>query len=381
MGRPDWQEMAITTLSAANSGTPVVELAGAVRRFAGTAAVDRVDLEVRRGEFLTLLGPSGSGKTTMLRLIAGFERPDAGDVRIEGRSVVDVPPHRRAIGMVFQNYALFAHHDVGGNIAFGLRMRGVARAEIVRRVGGMLERLGLEGFARRPVHTLSGGQRQRVALARALVTDPAVLLLDEPLAALDLALRRQMQHELKTLQRTSGTTFVLVTHDQEEALSMSDRVAVCRAGRIEQLGPVEDVYHRPRTAFVAALVGEANVLRAEARGGQTWLVDLGVALPLPPVPGGGVCVVLRPELVALGAGAAGRDVRAHGRIRSAAFTGGEAVYKIDSGGTLVTVRAPLRRGEAMLAPDDMTTFGFDAADCATVPVTQGDAPARQEMPQ
>jgi spermidine/putrescine transport system ATP-binding protein len=370
--------MSIESASPGDQDAPAVELAGVVRRFSGVAAVDRVDLEVRRGEFLTLLGPSGSGKTTMLRLIAGFERPDAGDVRIAGRSVVDVPPHRRAIGMVFQSYALFPHRDVGGNIAFGLRMRGMAGGEIARRVAAMLERLGLEGFARRPVHTLSGGQRQRVALARALVTEPAVLLLDEPLAALDLALRRQMQHELKTLQRTSGTTFVLVTHDQEEALSMSDRVAVCRAGRIEQLGPVEEVYHHPRTAFVAALVGEANVLRAEPRGGRTWLTDLAVALPLPPAPGGPVCVVLRPELVAIGAGAAGRDVRAQGRIRSAAFTGGEAVYKIDSGGAVLTVRAALRRGEAMLAPDDTATFGFDVADCATVPAPQGDAPASKE---
>ncbi|HVG18336.1 MAG TPA: ATP-binding cassette domain-containing protein, partial [Blastocatellia bacterium] len=224
-----------------------VELRNVTRRFGEVAAVDAVSLGVARGEFLTLLGPSGCGKTTLLRMIAGFEVPDAGRVILGGRDVTDVPPYRRDVTTVFQQYALFPHMNVFDNVAFGLERRRVAAAEIKRRVGRSLEMVRLDGMERRRSTELSGGQQQRVALARALVLEPKVLLLDEPLAALDLKLRKQMQVELKSLQRRLGISFVYVTHDQEEALTMSDRVVVMNAGRVEQSGRAEEIYERPLT--------------------------------------------------------------------------------------------------------------------------------------
>ncbi|WP_306889339.1 ABC transporter ATP-binding protein [Ancylobacter amanitiformis] len=242
--------------------TPAVRFAGVVRHFGTVRAVDGVDLAIAPGEFFAMLGPSGSGKTTCLRLIAGFEQPDAGHIAIFGESVEGLPPYRRAVNTVFQDYALFPHLCVGDNVAYGLRVRGVGRAErdtLAREALAMVKLAGME--ARRPAQ-LSGGQRQRVALARALVVRPKVLLLDEPLGALDLKLREEMQSELKSLQRALGLTFVFVTHDQGEALSMADRVAVFNEGRIVQVGPPEQVYERPATRFVAQFVGSANVLGA-----------------------------------------------------------------------------------------------------------------------
>ncbi|MGA0562829.1 ABC transporter ATP-binding protein [Ancylobacter sp. VNQ12] len=242
--------------------TPAVRFAGVTRHFGAVKAVDGVDLSIAPGEFFAMLGPSGSGKTTCLRLIAGFEQPDAGRIEIFGESVERLPPYRRAVNTVFQDYALFPHLSVGDNVAYGLRVRGVGRAErdrLAREALTMVKLTGLE--ARRPAQ-LSGGQRQRVALARALVVRPKVLLLDEPLGALDLKLREEMQGELKSLQRALGLSFVFVTHDQSEALSMADRVAVFNEGRIVQVGPPEEVYERPATRFVAQFVGSANVLGA-----------------------------------------------------------------------------------------------------------------------
>jgi ABC-type Fe3+/spermidine/putrescine transport system ATPase subunit len=240
---------------------PDVELVAVTKRFGDVAAVDRIDLEVRPGEFLSLLGPSGCGKTTTLRLIAGFERPDEGQVRIGGEDVARLPPYKREVNTVFQSYALFPHLTVGENVAYGLKQRGLARKERRARASEMLELVRLSGFEVRKPKQLSGGQQQRVALARALVMSPRVLLLDEPLGALDLKVRRELQIELKRIQEEIGITFVYVTHDQEEALAMSDRVAVMNAGRIEQLAAPLEIYDQPATRFVADFIGETNFIR------------------------------------------------------------------------------------------------------------------------
>jgi spermidine/putrescine transport system ATP-binding protein len=256
----------------------MISLRHLTKRFAAFTAVDDVSLDIRAAEFLTLLGPSGCGKTTLLRMIAGFERPDAGSVLLAGHDVTPLPPYRRDVNQVFQSYALFPHLSVRDNIAFGLRMRRLPRATIETKVAAAVDLVSLAGMESRKPHQLSGGQRQRVALARALVCEPKVLLLDEPLAALDAKLRRSMQVELKRLQHRVGITFVFVTHDQEEALTMSDRIAVMNHGRIEQVGDVAAVYHQPRTAFVAAFLGHANllpgrVIARDARGVRVALAD------------------------------------------------------------------------------------------------------------
>ncbi|GLK85081.1 ABC transporter ATP-binding protein [Ancylobacter defluvii] len=275
---------------APTSAVPAVRFAGVARHFGAVRAVDGVDLSIAPGEFFAMLGPSGSGKTTCLRLIAGFEQPDAGHIEIFGETVEGLPPYRRPVNTVFQDYALFPHLSVGENVAYGLKVRGVARAErekLAREALALVKLAGLE--ARRPAQ-LSGGQRQRVALARALVVRPKVLLLDEPLGALDLKLREEMQVELKSLQRALGLSFVFVTHDQGEALSMADRVAVFNEGRIVQVGPPETVYERPANRFVAAFVGAANVIEpdmAVALGAASGLYSLRpekIALLAPGVP-------------------------------------------------------------------------------------------------
>ncbi|MCM2254547.1 MAG: ABC transporter ATP-binding protein [Vicinamibacteria bacterium] len=237
-----------------------IRLVGVGKSFGGTEAVREVSLDVAPGEFVTLLGPSGCGKTTLLRLLAGFETPDAGQVLISGRDVAGLPPHRRPVNTVFQHYALFPHQDVAGNVAFGLRMQKRPAAEIRDKVARALDLVQLAGYEARRVDELSGGQKQRVALARALVLEPEVLLLDEPLAALDAKLRAQMQVELKNLQERLQMTFVFVTHDRDEALIMSDRVAVMNAGRVEQEGAPDALYDRPRTRFVADFLGVRNLL-------------------------------------------------------------------------------------------------------------------------
>src|SRR5215472_17616974 len=247
-----------------------VALLGITKRFGGTAAVDSVSMSVMRGEFLTLLGPSGCGKTTLLRLIGGFAKPDDGCILLSGKDVTSLPPYRRNVSTVFQQYALFPHMDVFENVAFGLRLRRVSGDELARRVADSLEMVQLAGMERRLPSELSGGQQQRVALARSIVLNPRVLLLDEPLGALDLKLRKQMQIELKRIQHQVGITFIYVTHDQEEALSMSDRVAVMSNGVIEQLDEPRAIYDQPLTPFVADFIGDMNFLSgpvAEAADG------------------------------------------------------------------------------------------------------------------
>jgi putative spermidine/putrescine transport system ATP-binding protein len=249
-----------------------IRLQGLRKEFAGTTAVAGVDLEIADGEFFSMLGPSGSGKTTVLRMIAGFERPTSGTVELAGREVTGLAPFERDVHTVFQDYALFPHMTVEENVAYGLKVRRVPKTQRLARARKALADVRLEGFGKRRPGQLSGGQRQRVALARALVGRPRVLLLDEPLGALDLKLREQMQVELKALQREVGITFVFVTHDQEEALTMSDRIAVFNKGRIEQVGSPAEIYERPATAFVASFVGTSNLLQAEAaqRVTGTW---------------------------------------------------------------------------------------------------------------
>src|SRR5436305_53044 len=252
-----------------DSHRPALRLQGVRKSYGQVVAVAGVDLTVEEGEFFTLLGPSGSGKTTLLRLIAGFERPDAGRIELAGRDVTSTPPHLRDTNTVFQDYALFPHMSVADNIGYGLRVKGVAKPARERSVQRALKMVRLEGLGRRRPNQLSGGQRQRVALARAVVNEPEVLLLDEPLGALDLKLRQEMQIELKQIQKEVGITFIYVTHDQEEALTMSDRVAVMSNGQIEQIGSPVDVYERPATEFVAGFIGISNVL---VRDGMRFVV-------------------------------------------------------------------------------------------------------------
>jgi ABC-type Fe3+/spermidine/putrescine transport system ATPase subunit len=259
-------------LAGINGGAPLVEIRDVTKRFgagggaAAFTAVDRVSLDIRAGEFFSLLGPSGCGKTTLLRLLAGFETPTEGSIHIGGRDVTPLPPYRRPVNMVFQHYALFPHLSVAKNVGFGLRYQKIGGAEAAGRIEEALARVQLPGLGHRYPHQLSGGQRQRVALARALVLRPQVLLLDEPLGALDQKLRREMQVELKHLQRTLGITFVFVTHDQEEALTMSDRIAVMNAGRVEQVDAAAAVFETPRTEFVAKFMGAANFFTEQRDG-------------------------------------------------------------------------------------------------------------------
>ncbi|MFB7845135.1 ABC transporter ATP-binding protein [Microbacterium sp. NPDC056052] len=280
-----------------------VEISGVTKFYGEAIAVDRLSLSIRPGEFLSLLGPSGCGKTTTLRMIAGFEHPDEGDIRLSGRSVLGLPPHKREVNTVFQAYALFPHMTVAENVAYGLQQRKVPKAEQRERVAEALDMVQLRRFADRKPTQLSGGQQQRIALSRALINRPSVLLLDEPLAALDRQLREEMQLELKLLQARLGTTFVFVTHDQSEALSMSDRIAVMRAGRIEQLAAPADVYAEPASAYVASFIGQQNFLHGTALGGDAVDTHAGTVHGRwggeRTAPGSAVVASIRPEFVRL----------------------------------------------------------------------------------
>ncbi|UBU15360.1 ABC transporter ATP-binding protein [Nonomuraea gerenzanensis] len=283
------------------TGLSAIELADVVKEYHShgevVQAVKGVTLGIEEGEFFSLLGPSGCGKTTTMRMIAGFEAPSKGVVRLYGQDVTNVPPNKRDVNMVFQSYALFPHMSVWDNVAFGLKQRKVAQAEIRQRVGEMLEIIGLTGREKRLPRALSGGQQQRVALARALVNQPRALLLDEPLGALDLKLRQAMQIELKRIQREVGITFVYVTHDQSEALTMSDRIAVMKDGAVEQLAGPREIYERPATAFVAGFIGTSNLLAGAATGGE---LKVGGGKVLVPGHDGDVTVTVRPEKITIG---------------------------------------------------------------------------------
>lgn len=298
--------------------TPAVRFQKVSRHFGQVRAVDSVDLEIAPGEFFAMLGPSGSGKTTCLRLIAGFEQPTSGHIQIFGETAEGVPPYRRNVNTVFQDYALFPHLNILDNVAYGLMVKGVGKAERLREAEKALELVKLPGYGARRPGQLSGGQRQRVALARALVNKPKVLLLDEPLGALDLKLREQMQEELKSLQRALGITFVFVTHDQGEALSMADRVAVFNDGGIVQEGTPHDIYRRPKTRFVADFVGSSNVIAPE------FMASLG---------GEKRWASLRPEAIRLGDGA-------EARVENASFLGAATRLTVDIRGTRLHVMLP-----------------------------------------
>jgi spermidine/putrescine transport system ATP-binding protein len=319
-----------------DAGTAEIRLIDLEKRFGSVLAVDRVSLDVRQGEFFSLLGPSGCGKTTTLRLIGGFELPTSGRILLRERDITRDPPDKRPVNMVFQQYALFPHLDVTENIAFGLRRRRVERSEIGRRVGEALELVRLEGYGQRKPTQLSGGQQQRVALARALVNRPTVLLLDEPLGALDLKLRRQLQIELKRIQSEVGITFVYVTHDQEEALTMSDRIAVMHAGRIEQLGTPEELYERPATRFVADFIGSTNLLRGVIEAGSSIRLSSDETAPVAHdglAPGTEVEISIRPESILLVAPDAPGAIR--GQVEQAAYLGTNVSYQVRTAGGLV----------------------------------------------
>jgi spermidine/putrescine ABC transporter ATP-binding subunit len=340
----EWQS---SPQPAAQKSDYAVRLDGVTKRFGDTVALANTTLKVERGEFMTLLGPSGCGKTTLLNLVAGFLFADNGEVFIDGALVTEVPTYEREIGIVFQNYALFPHMSVADNVAYGLKARGVARDEIVRRVADTLAIMKLTGFESRKPQQLSGGQQQRVALARAIVIRPKVLLLDEPFSALDKALRASMQVEVKEIQRRLGVTTIFVTHDQSEALSLSDRVAVMSAGHIHQLDTPQQVYRRPADRFVASFIGEGSVLRArlERIDGETATVAIGparVSVPAAPLVGvaAGTLVDLfvRPEQLSVDA-----DAAFEGSVAATAYQGDRIDLHIDAphaATTRVLVRLP-----------------------------------------
>jgi spermidine/putrescine transport system ATP-binding protein len=349
-----------------------------VKEFKGSRAVDRLDLIVHDGEFFSLIGPSGCGKTTTLRILAGLEEPDSGSVRVHGRDLNGVPPYRRPVNTVFQDYALFPHLSVAENVAFGLKERRVAREEIRRRVGDMLSLVSLAGRENARPGELSGGQRQRVALARSLVLEPEVLLLDEPLGALDLNLRRQMQSLLKRIQREVGITFLYVTHDQEEAFSMSDRVAVMREGRLDQVDSPSAVYMKPQTAFVADFLGSLNRLPSTVEGvvGDDGLYRVAIrgigSFVVPGVPGlragAPVSTVIRPEAIEVNPGGSEHELLA-GEILDASFLGSQFSYEIslDNAELTLKILKALTGSGDLPRSGDRGTFGWRPENAWVVP--------------
>jgi spermidine/putrescine transport system ATP-binding protein len=304
----------------ATAAAPDVRLVEVVKRFDDVVAVDGISVEIPRGSFFALLGPSGCGKTTTLRMVGGFEEPDEGRILLGDQDVVGLPPYRRDVNTVFQSYALFPHMSIEGNVGFGLERKGVPKGERTGRVAEILELVGLAGFAKRKPRQLSGGQQQRVALARALVNHPRVLLLDEPLGALDLKLRKGMQLELKRIQSEIGITFVHVTHDQEEAMTMADTIAVMNEGRIEQLGDPQELYERPVTAFVAGFLGASNLLPGNVEGpGEVRLNSGTLVRTSPNGRTGRVAAGVRPEKITLGPG--GGENELTGTVAETAYIG------------------------------------------------------------
>jgi spermidine/putrescine transport system ATP-binding protein len=330
--------------------TPSVELTAVTKRFGDLVAVDDVSLDLAAGEFFTLLGPSGCGKTTTLRMVAGFEQPSQGEIRIEGTDVAGLPAHKRPTNTVFQSYALFPHLSVKDNVAFGLKRKRVPREEISKRVTAELERVGLSAEANRRPSQLSGGQQQRVALARALVNLPKVLLLDEPLGALDLKLRKGLQVELKRIQRDVGITFIYVTHDQEEALTMSDRIAVMNRGRVEQVADPERVYDRPSTTFVAGFIGVSNLMPATVSSSREVRLDQGPSVEADTAgfSSGDRChAVVRPEKLRVepledgGSQVSNGRPRVEGTVESSLYLGTSTQIAVDLGdGVRMTVLVP-----------------------------------------
>jgi spermidine/putrescine transport system ATP-binding protein len=343
-----------------------IEFRSVTKNYGPVTAVTDINLNVPKGAFLALLGPSGCGKTTCLRMIGGFEQPSEGKVLINGQEMNGVPAYRRPVNMVFQHYALFPHFNVEQNVAYGLRQQRprLAKAEISRRVGEALEMVRLGGFATRRIHEMSGGQQQRVALARAIVNRPSVLLLDEPLAALDKKLRSAMQIELQTLQRELGITFVLVTHDQEEALSMADIVCVMSAGRIRQLGTPQEVYDHPADLFVADFVGKTNRFEATTEGATLKLANGSLLSPgnrLPPASGKSI-IAIRPEAIRISRTATGSGPSFKGTVTHRIFLGSSAEYAVavpGLGDFLVTTERHAIDESDLAAPGEAVVLSFD----------------------
>ena len=350
-----------------------IRLENVTKRFDDVVAVDDLTLEIERGSFFALLGPSGCGKTTTLRMIGGFEEPTSGRILLGEDEVTGTPPYRRDVNTVFQSYALFPHLSVFENVAFGLRRRGVRKPQLGGRVDQILRLVGLEGLGGRKPRQLSGGQQQRVALARALVNGPRVLLLDEPLGALDLKLRKQMQLELKRIQHEMGLTFVHVTHDQEEAMTMADTIAVMNRGGIEQLGAPRELYERPRTAFVAGFLGVSNLLPGTAAGPGSVRLDDGTEVTVDPdaLAGrtGRVSVGIRPEKIRLGEG----ENRLAGRVAELAYVGVSTQYVVETPtGSVVVYVQNDRPGTGELAVDSPVTLSWSPESTFVVaPIEEG----------
>lgn len=354
-----------------------VRTTGLVKAFGDFRAVDELGFEIDNGEFFSLLGPSGCGKSTTLRLLAGFERPTEGSVYIDGAKIDEVPPYDRDVGMVFQSYALFPHKTVGENVGFGLKMEGVEPEEREKRVAETLELVGLPGFEDRSPGELSGGQQQRVALARALVIEPSVLLLDEPLSNLDLKLRKEMQFELKRIQSELEITTVYVTHDQEEALSMSDEILVMNNGQVEQIGSPHEVYNSPANEFVADFMGESNILDADVVDVNNSSVDVELAdsdrqsLSLPRTmvseesgfDESQVSLSLRAEDLEVADGADQDEQAIEGRIKTKTFRGKTTAFLVDIGGEDVLVEASGRRSQEQFQVDDRVHVQWNRDDC------------------
>ena len=330
----------ITVIDDAPAPETAIRLVGLTKRFGSTTVVDHLDLDIHKGEFFSLLGPSGCGKTTTLRMIAGFSDATEGSIVLGGQDVTSVPPHKRNVNTVFQSYALFEHLDVAGNVGFGLRRKGIDKSTIKAKVMEALELVQLADRSSAMPRELSGGQKQRVALARALVNRPQVLLLDEPLAALDLKLRHRMQVELKAIQREVGITFVFVTHDQDEALTMSDRIAIMNDGVIEQCGTPEDVYERPRTAFAAGFIGSSNLMTGSYSAGSLALAP-GISVPVPGhgdlADGATASIAIRPEKIWMSEFEPGM-VRIQGTVGATVYHGATTQYLVDvAPGVRITV--------------------------------------------
>ena len=342
-------------------GPPLVRLHGVSKRYAALTAVAPLDLEIRAGDFLAILGPSGCGKTTLLRMIGGFVPPTTGRIEIAGVDVTRLGPERRPTNMVFQGYGLFPHMSVRGNVAYGLKIARSPTAELDERVDAALKLVRLEAMANRRIEQLSGGQQQRVALARALVMRPKVLLLDEPLSALDLKLRQAMQEELRRIHRETGGTFVFVTHDQNEALGLASRIAVMEAGHLVQEGSAEDIYTRPKSRFVSTFIGEANLLDGERRNGEVHL-RCGPSFAAPG-PDGPVAALVRPEDVRLGTAADTAGIVLEGRVEDAVYLGALVKYRVAvAEGTLLTVHSNDRTIRAELRPGAATRVGWNKDD-------------------
>ena len=342
---------------------PLLSIQKVEKRFAKRAVLCGISLDVASGEFLTILGESGSGKTTLLRLIAGFEQLDGGEIWMGRERLDEIPAYRRQVNTVFQSYAIFPHLSVFENVAYGLRAKNAPRNEIPDRVNQALAMVKMSEFTQSAPSRLSGGQQQRVALARALVNRPRVLLLDEPLSALDANLRRQMQIELKSLQREVGITFIFVTHDQEEAMALSDRIALLRSGSLEQVAEPREIYGHPRTAYVAQFIGQTNLLRAEVRDG----VATAGAIAWPSAePSGPAMFSLRPEAIRLASGAPPNPSAAtanfHGHVRNQTFGGAMDLLEIDCGNSQ-TIRARVPSPGAL---SGQQKFGFNAGDAVRV---------------